>query len=595
MLACPSSSSSPPPHLFPLSPFSLTLKKKKHAFPQLHHLLNHGAEVNQRDGRGWTPLHRAAHLAHYDGYLEVCDYLLSRGADPNVKTRNFDPYLDPGRKTALDVCVDDEAIRGRLRELIERHAGAERRPVPHRDIGCWWTLYDFGLETVRSWGADHRHPYPETVARAKDREERRARREARRAKQGLPPKQKKEGGAAKKAISVSATAAATTSSSSSFPSSPPPSPSPAPSPPSSSSSSSSSSAFRPSSFSSPQSGTAVLFPGQGAQAVGMLSSRVASLPAVARMLRTANELLGFDLGLLMREGPKERLDDTAVAQPALFVAGLAAVERARAEARERGGGSSSALDVDAASAAAGLSLGEYCALVFAGALSFEDGLRVVKARGEAMSEASRVPESQRERRHGMLTVVGLDDAGAAAAAAAGRAAAEAAAPPAPDDPVCEVANRLFPTGRVLSGHVLALEAAAEHATRAGAVRAAMLPVAGAFHTRLMRPAAKALRAALAAAELRPPRIPVYSNVTGRPFPFERSVQEVKELLARQLVEPVLWQETLEAVSAASSSSSPPSSAAAVVEAGPGGGQIRSMMKRVDGAVWKRMAVVSPAE
>ena len=140
----------------------------------------------------------------------------------------------------------------------------------------------------------------------------------------------------------------------------------------------------------------------------------------------------------------------------------------------------------------------------------------------------------------------------------------------------------------------------------------MLPVAGGFHTRLMRPAARALRGALAAAAFRPPRIPVFSNVTGRPFPFKEekgaAQEEVRELLARQLVEPVLWQETLEALSssaaaasaaatAASSSSSSSTAPPPVsfVEAGPGGGQIRSMMKRVDGAAWKRTAVVSPAE
>ena len=235
----------------------------------------------------------------------------------------------------------------------------------------------------------------------------------------------------------------------------------------------------------------------------------------------------------------------------------------------------------------------------------------MKIRGEAMSEASKVPEGGRERKHGMLTIVGLDDAGASTAAAAGRAAAEgspsssspSSSSPLLDDPVCEVANRLFPTGRVLSGHVVALEAAALHATRAGAIKAAMLPVAGGFHTRLMRPAARALRVALAAAEFRAPKIPVFSNVTGRPFPFERSVAEVRELLARQRVEPVLWQETLEALadssSSSSSSSSSPSSddspPISFVEAGPGGGQIRSMMKRVDGAAWKKTAVVSPAE
>ena len=323
-------------HLFSLSlSLSLSSSLYLHTHDQLHYLLNHGAEVNQRDGRGWTPLHRAAHLAHYEGYLEVYDYLLSRGADPEIRTKNFDPYLDPGFKTVLEVCVDDELIRSKLQKLVGEHAGVEKKGVPHRDMGCWWALYDYGLERVRSWGASHRHPYPERVARERERQERRARREARRAKQGMPPSRgalldgapskKAESANGKKVISVSATATAT-SSSSSFPSSSSSSSGP--------SSSSSSSAFQPSSFSTTLKGTAALFPGQGAQSVGMLSAKVAALPAVAKMLRAAEEILGYDLESLMKGGPKERLDDTAVAQPALFVAGLAAVEKARAEARE---------------------------------------------------------------------------------------------------------------------------------------------------------------------------------------------------------------------------------------------------------------------
>lgn len=131
------------------------------------------------------------------------------------------------------------------------------------------------------------------------------------------------------------------------------------------------------------------------------------------------------------------LDDTKFAQPALFLAGLAAVEKLRAD----GGG-----EVSRAGAAAGLSLGEYCALVFAGALSLEDGLRVVKARGEAMAAAAGVGQ------HGMMSVVGLEDAPLAAIC-------EAAAKAGPPGTVCIVANYLFPKGRVVSGDKVALEEA----------------------------------------------------------------------------------------------------------------------------------------
>jgi [acyl-carrier-protein] S-malonyltransferase len=252
----------------------------------------------------------------------------------------------------------------------------------------------------------------------------------------------------------------------------------------------------------------------------------AKLPAVKAMLATAKKVLGYDLLALCLNGPKEALDDTVAAQPALFVAGLAAVERLRA---------TDAAAVEGCAAAAGLSLGEYTALVFAGALSFEDGLRVVKARAEAM-----------------------------------KAAAGAGEPHA----VCQVANLLFPQGRVVSGHRDALEVAQRGATARGALKAVPVAVSGAFHTPLMAPARAALAAALDAVEVRDPAIPVYSNVTGEPF---RDAAHVRELLPRQLCEPVRWEPTLRALVAAGKTQ--------LSELGPGA-QIKAMVKRVDANAWK---------
>jgi len=143
----------------------------------------------------------------------------------------------------------------------------------------------------------------------------------------------------------------------------------------------------------PTTPVAFLFPGQGSQAVGMLSS-VKDLPAVRSMLAAAQRVLGYDLLSICLTGPKAALDDTVHAQPALFIAGLAAVEKLRAE--------NPAL-VDSVSACAGLSLGEYSALVFAGVLSLEDGLKVVKVRAESMALAAQTGS------HGMLSVVGVAD------------------------------------------------------------------------------------------------------------------------------------------------------------------------------------------
>jgi [acyl-carrier-protein] S-malonyltransferase len=234
-------------------------------------------------------------------------------------------------------------------------------------------------------------------------------------------------------------------------------------------------------------------------------------------------------------GPKEKLDDTAFAQPALFVAGLAAVEKLRAESPET---------VASCSRAAGLSLGEYTALVFAGAMSFEDGLRVVQCRAEAMKAAAE------EGDHGMLSVVGLaDDKLETCVAAARKTAADAraAAVPTGTEPepvVLAVANYLFPTGRVVSGDADALEEVQRLATEAGAMKTAKVAVSGAFHTERMASASEALRKALASVTVSEPRVPTYSNVTGT---FFESASAIPDALAKQLVSPVRWEDTLRAL------------------------------------------------
>ncbi|PNH05242.1 Malonyl-CoA-acyl carrier protein transacylase, mitochondrial [Tetrabaena socialis] len=139
---------------------------------------------------------------------------------------------------------------------------------------------------------------------------------------------------------------------------------------------------------------AALFPGQGAQSVGMAKDLVAGVPAAKEMFDKASEILGYDLLQLCVEGPKERLDSTAISQPAIYVASLAAVEKLRATEGQAA--------IDAIDVACGLSLGEYTALAFAGAMSFEDGLRLVKLRGESMQAAADAQPSS------MVSVIGLD-------------------------------------------------------------------------------------------------------------------------------------------------------------------------------------------
>jgi [acyl-carrier-protein] S-malonyltransferase len=265
---------------------------------------------------------------------------------------------------------------------------------------------------------------------------------------------------------------------------------------------------------------AFLFPGQGAQAVGMGRTPRERLPAARRLFDEAAAVLGYDLAAVCGDGPAERLNSTVISQPAILVSSLAALEALKADQPE----------VAAACAgAAGLSLGEYTALVFAGVMSFTDALRVVQKRGEAMQAAADATPG------GMVAVVGLE-----------RPAVEDLCGRARGDGVLEVANLLGPGNFVVSGSKPACAEVQRLAADLNA-RTVALPVAGAFHTALMRPADEALAAALAGVRLRPPRVPVWSNVDARPH---TDPEEIRGLLVQQVLRPVLWEKTLRELLAA---------------------------------------------
>lgn len=256
----------------------------------------------------------------------------------------------------------------------------------------------------------------------------------------------------------------------------------------------------------------ILFPGQGAQAVGMGSWLCETYSKAKERFAEAGEILGYDLTELCQQGPPEKLDATQFSQPALFTVGIVAAEVLAEDHRER---------VENVTAAAGLSLGEYTAVCFAGGLEFADALRLVQRRGEAMQAAADAVES------GMASVLGLD-----------LEKVQSLCDEARGDDVLRPANLLCPGNIAVSGHIAALDRLEPAALEAGAMKVVRLSVAGAFHTSLMEPAVDSLKQALADMPIQDTRIPVYSNVDAAPH---QSADEIRELLSKQVTQPVLWE------------------------------------------------------
>jgi len=297
---------------------------------------------------------------------------------------------------------------------------------------------------------------------------------------------------------------------------------------------------------------AVLFPGQGTQKVGMAGKLLES-PAVQGLFELSSKVLGYDMVGLCAQGPQEKLDTTLYSQPAVFVCSLAAMEKAKKEAPDM---------LKKVKCAAGFSLGEYSALVFGGALSFEDGLRVVKARAEAMDAAAKAAPG------GMATVTGASDA-------ALQQALDKAAATVGGGKKAYIANYMFPEGRTCSGDLKVLEEMCKIAPSLGAKQAKMLNVSGAFHSPLMQAAQEALSKTLDAADIQMPSIKVYSNVTGKPY---ESVEQIRDQLKRQLLEPVMWEQGTKHLVALGCTQ--------YVEAGPGK-QLKAMMRRIDPDAWAK--------
>lgn len=264
---------------------------------------------------------------------------------------------------------------------------------------------------------------------------------------------------------------------------------------------------------------AFVFPGQGAQAVGMGKDLAEVYPTAKAVFDEVDEALGEKLSTLIWEGPIETLTLTANAQPALMAASLAALRALEAEG----------VGVGDAAFVAGHSLGEYSALTAAGAFSIGDAARLLRIRGEAMQAATPVGVGA------MAAILGLDFA-------AVREVAEAAA----NGEICQAANDNDPGQVVVSGHKAAVERAVDIAKEKGAKRAMLLPVSAPFHCALMQPAADRMAEALADVEIKAPAAPVVANVLAEAVADPAAI---RDLLVRQITGSVRWRESVAWMSA----------------------------------------------
>ncbi|MCE9659455.1 MAG: ACP S-malonyltransferase [Burkholderiales bacterium] len=298
---------------------------------------------------------------------------------------------------------------------------------------------------------------------------------------------------------------------------------------------------------------AFIFPGQGSQAVGMLDAW-GDHAAVRQTLEEASAALGEDIGRLIREGPKEQLDLTAQTQPAMLTAGIACYRAWLAETK---------LTPDVV---AGHSLGEYTALVAAGAISLAEALPLVRFRAEAMQDAVPVGAGA------MAAVLGLD----AAAVRAGCDAAREAT-----GEVVSAANYNDPRQTVIAGSKAGVDKACELLKAAGAKRTLPLSVSAPFHSPLMKPAADRLRQKLAGVAFVAPKIPVINNIDVR---SESDSAAIRDALYRQAYGPVRWEETIRAIRARGVTD--------IFECGPGK-VLSNLTRRIDAAA-ESVAVHDPA-
>uniref|UniRef100_A0A8J2RM93 [acyl-carrier-protein] S-malonyltransferase n=1 Tax=Daphnia galeata TaxID=27404 RepID=A0A8J2RM93_9CRUS len=304
----------------------------------------------------------------------------------------------------------------------------------------------------------------------------------------------------------------------------------------------------------PRGTSIILFPGQGTQFVGM-GKELLQYPLVKQMFDLASSVLGYNLLSLCLNGPKDTLNQTLFCQPAVLVTSLACLEKLKATNPNA---------INNCIATAGFSVGEIAALVFSKALTFENAVRLVKVRAEAMQLSSDMTKS------GMMTVFLAPNSKLNSACAEARKHCETLGL---ENIECRVANYLYPECKVIAGNKEALDFIEKHAATFELRRLKRLPVSGAFHTKLMEPAANVVKIALKKIPIQQPTISVHSNIDGKRY---RNSDHILKCLPQQVVKPVCWEQTMHVLYERNQDQHYPMS----FECGPGS-SLKSILKMVN--------------
>nr|XP_022909969.1 probable malonyl-CoA-acyl carrier protein transacylase, mitochondrial [Onthophagus taurus] len=308
----------------------------------------------------------------------------------------------------------------------------------------------------------------------------------------------------------------------------------------------------------PRDSTIILFPGQATQYVGM-GKNLLQFPLVRDLFELASYLLKYDLLKLCLEGPKEKLDETRYAQPAVFVSSLAALEKLKEERPDA---------IDNCVATAGFSLGEITSLVFAGAIGFEDAIRLIRIRGEAMQMAGEMQKGS------MVRVLYGPDASVGFACLKAK---EWAIEKGDEIPECRVSNYLYPHSKIIAGSISAIEFLEKNAKEFKLKKVSRLAVSGAFHSDLMAPALQPVRKILSKINIEDPVINVYSNVDGKRY---RNADHIRKQLPKQIIKPVKWEQTMHVLYERDQGEYFPRT----FECGPGS-SLKTILKQVNAKAW----------